>query len=189
MTRLFWLPSALGISLCALAISGCGFTPGDGAVNQITLAVYRPLCIDVLDASTASGAPVQAYACGKGKRSQEWQIIPLDLNKKQNDGRVIIVNANSKMCMSVLDTPVTAPGQFVVQETCSPNRDQQDQIWTIVKAPGQAGYRFVSAASGQCLDLPFGAIASIVHLQQYYCTAGDPAQGWTLQEVVPGNTP
>ena len=179
-----WQSLSLVLLVSPLAMTGCGVTVGVGPVNQITLAIYPPLCVDVVDASTASGAAVQVYACGAGKRSQEWQ-----LNSVDNNGGLNIVNVNSKMCMSVSDTPDTAPGQYVLQETCAVNGVQQNQVWTMVKAPGQAGYRFVSAASKQCLDLPYGAVASIDHLQQYYCTAGDPAQGWSVTAVALGNTP
>ncbi|MBW4028589.1 RICIN domain-containing protein [Acidipila rosea] len=184
MKRLLCLSLSLVPLFCSLAITGCGFTPGFGSVNQITLAIYHPLCVDVVDASTASGAPVQVYACGTGKRSQEWRLNPIDSN-----GGLNIVNVNSNMCMSVSDTPVTAPGQYVIQETCSASGTQPNQVWTMVKAPSQPGYRFVSAASKQCLDLPYGAVASIDHLQQYYCTDGDPAQGWSITQVGLGNIP
>lgn len=184
MKNLLWLSLSLVASFCPLIMTGCGVTPGFGPVNQITLAIYPPLCVDVVDASKVSGAAVQVYACGAGKRSQEWQLNSVGAN-----GGLNIVNVNSKMCMSVSDTPDTAPGQYVLQETCSVSGTQPNQVWTMVKAPGQAGYRFVSAASKQCLDLPYGAVASIDHLQQYYCTAGDPAQGWTVTQVAAGNTP
>jgi hypothetical protein len=167
------------------SLTGCGVDPGIGPVNQITLAIYTPLCVDVLGASTASGAQLEAYPCGVGKRSQEWQM-----NTVGTTNEFTVVNMNSQMCMSILDTPDTAPGQHIVQETCAANASDPDQIWTMVKAPGQeAGYQFVSASSKQCLDLPYGATASIFTLQQYYCTSMDPAQGWTLNQVAPGNSP
>jgi hypothetical protein len=47
----------------------------------------------------------------------------------------------------------------------------------------------VSMASSQCLDLPYGATASIFFMQQYTCSDNDPAQGWVLNPVPLGNTP
>jgi len=168
-------------------IAGCAQINFNGGVNQIQLAIYAPLCIDVQDASTASGAHIQAYACGAGKRSQEWMLKPVNLNML---GQYTIVNANSQMCMSVADTPDTAPGQYVIQEPCASNDSPPNQTWTISPVPnGEAGMRFVSTASGQCLDLPYGATASVFDMQQYYCTATDPAQGWTINPVEPGSTP
>lgn len=181
-----WLAGILlpmGIFASA-AITGCGSISLTGGANQIQLGIYRSLCVDVKDASTASGASVEAYACGSGKRSQEWSFRTASSMSNQ----YTIMNTNSGMCMSVASDPDTAPGQLVVQVPC--DSSQQDQIWTVSRAPsGQEGFRFISAASSQCLDLPYGATASVFDLQQYYCTANDPAQGWSVQPVSEGNTP
>lgn len=167
--------------------AGCGYTV-NGDLKQIQLALYTRDCVDVLDASADSGATVQIYACGDGKRSQEWTLEPVDAN-----ANVMIINENSQMCMTVADapdSPDTAPGQLVLQETCAAGKDQPSQLWQVVPAPsGEGGSQIVSAVSKQCLDLPFGAVASVYHLQQYTCTPGDPAQGWVLNSVSPGNTP
>jgi hypothetical protein len=94
------------------------------------------------------------------------------------------------MCMAVASDPDTAPGQYVVQYPCVTDGSQPDQIWSIKQAPsGEAGVRLVSLASGQCLDLPYGAVASIFTLQQYTCDTNDPAQGWNINPVAKGNTP
>jgi hypothetical protein len=127
---------------------------------------------------------VQIYPCSSDTRSQEWTVRPVD-----SKGDVTIVNLNSGMCMAVQGTPVIAPGQYVIQETCAADDSQQNQVWNITPPNKETGSEFVSLASGQCLDLPYGATASIVTLQQYTCTAGDPAQGWVLNPVPMGNTP
>jgi hypothetical protein len=178
MKRLLW-----ALPLLLLLGTGCGFH-ANGNVNQIQLAAYNQLCVDVLDASMAPGAQVQIYPCGAGKKSQEWSLVPVDSN-----GNVNLVNENSQLCMTVADTPDTAPGQLVIQEPCGGGDSEPEQVWSIVPAPGQPGNRFVSMASSQCLDLPYGAIASLYPLQQYYCTQDDPAQGWLLNKVLLGNTP
>jgi len=176
------------ISLFALVLlaglSGCSYTP-TGDMNQIQVAIYTPDCVDVLDASMASGANLQIYPCGAGKLSQEWTIKPVN-----NGTQYQIINGNSLMCMSVASNPDTAPGKFVVQYPCVSDNSQPNQLWTIVAAPsGEAGSRIVSVASGQCLDLPYGAVASIDTLQQYYCDSNDPAQGWVVNGVTKGSTP
>jgi hypothetical protein len=167
-----------------LGLAGCGYTV-TGNVNQIQLAIYTPICVDVLDATTASGQQLQIYPCGTGKLSQEWTIKPI--NNGQN---YEFINENSQMCMSVLTPYDTSPGQQVVQETCAPDGTDPDQVWSIQKAPsGEAGDQIISKASGECLDLPYGATASIFTLQQYYCDNNDPAQGWTFNPVAKGNVP
>jgi hypothetical protein len=175
------------LALPLFFVASCGYTV-NGDLKQIQLAIYRPDCIDVRDASTDSEANVQIYACGAGKRSQEWTIEPVDAAAD-----VIVINENSKMCMTVADapdSPDTAPGQFVVQEACAPGNNQPNQLWQMVAAPsGEAGSQFVSVVSKQCLDLPYGAVASISNLQQYICTPDDPAQGWVIKSVAPGNLP
>jgi len=172
----------LPLGVAALGVAGCGYDP-TGAVSQIRLAIYQPDCVDVLDASTAAGARLQIYPCGAGKLSQEWMVQPV--NNGQN---FMFENANSKMCMSVANDPDTAPGQYVIQVACDDS--DPDQVWNLQKAPsGESGDRLVSLASGQCLDLPYGAVASIFTLQQYTCDANDPAQGWIVHPVAKGNTP
>lgn len=185
--KLFLLLFAFVLSLFGAA--GCGASFKADPV-QIQLAIYTPDCIDVLDASTAAGAHVQLYACGAGKKSQEWELLGF------GSGQTEIMNENSLMCMSVVnippDSPDTAPGQSVVQEPCSKDGSDQTQLWNIMSAPsGQAGRRFVSVASGQCLDDPYGITdpPDMFHIQQYTCTNDDPAQGWVLNEVELGNIP
>lgn len=183
MKQLAWF---LFVGLCLLA-GGCANVNYNAGVNQIQLAIYSGLCLDVLDASTASGAPVQAYACGPGKLSQEWTLKPVTPGSMS---QVLVVNANSEMCMSVADNPDTAPGQAVIQEGCVGDGSQLNQVWSLKPAPGgEAGFQFISMASSQCLDLPYGAVASTFDMQQYYCTPSDPAQGWQVNPVSLGNTP
>jgi hypothetical protein len=189
MTR--WIAFLLfgGSTFLIVGTTGCGASIDPDPV-QIQLAIYTPDCVDVLDASTAAGANLQLYACGAGKRSQEWVMIGF------SNGQTEFMNENSQMCMAVASDPPgtsdTAPGQWVVQEPCSKDGSDPTQLWTISPAPnGEAGRHFVSAVSGQCFDDPYGMTDApdTYHLQQYICTDDDPAQGWTLNPVALGDTP
>ena len=97
------------------------------------------------------------FGCGAGKLSQEWMIAP-----ESNSDTYTVVNENSKMCMAVSATPNDqGQGEAVIQATCSSS--DPDMLWKIV--PGEAGNgvtgsRFVNQASGQCLDLPYGAVGA-----------------------------
>jgi hypothetical protein len=178
----------MAILFLLVTVTGCSSTFYKYP-NQIRLAVYQRGCLDVQDASTADGARVQYYACGEGKRSQEWQITPA-----QSVAQVQIMNMNSQKCMAVADDPTTGgvntPGEPVVQEICQPIGSAPAQLWRIVPATdGTPGDQIINAASGECLDLPYGAIASIFLMQQFTCTPGDPAQGWTVNPVQLGNIP
>ncbi len=169
--------------LCSCAVNTLN------GVNQIQLAIYHPLCVDVEGASTAEGALVQAYACGAGKQSQEWTVKPATTNNSlSSNGLYVLINANSGMCMSLPADGDQYPAQHVIQANCDPL--DPDMEWKIQPAPqGKYGQRIISVASGQCLDLPYGAVASIFPLQQYTCDDGDPAQGWTFHGVSKGSTP
>jgi hypothetical protein len=175
--------------LLPLGLTACAAVSVEDGVNQIQLAIYHPLCVDILDASTATGAQLQVFPCGAGKLSQEWTIVPASTTGSlATDGVFAFVNANSKMCMSVSDNNDQAPGQEVIQAACE--YTDPDMQWTIKQAPsGEAGLQIISVASGQCLDLPYGAAASIFTLQQYYCDTDDPAQGWNIHGVSKGTTP
>jgi|ERR1700734_1188999 len=177
-----------GGTVLLVGMTGCGASYSVDPV-QIQMAIYTPDCIDVLDASTAPGGNLQLYACGAGKKSQEWELIGFGQQTE-------FMNVNSQMCMAVANNPPnsldTAPGQWVVQEPCSKDGSDQTQLWTVTPSSnGEAGRHIVSAVSGQCLDEPYGMTdpPDSYHIQQYTCTDDDPAQGWTFTEVAVGNTP
>jgi len=157
---------------------GCGYTSNNPA-KQIKLAAYSPLCVDVTDESAANKAEVQIYPCTEGRPSQDWLFQPV-----AGTDQFFVVNVNSQMCMSVLDAPDTADHQKIVQESCAYATSQANQIWGIAVPPkGEAGYQLISAASGQCLDVPDGSIATYFQMQQYPCRGFDVAQGWILDPV------
>jgi hypothetical protein len=178
-----------GAGLLFFGVVGCGASINHDPI-QIKLAIYTPDCVDVLDASTAAGANLQLYACGAGKKSQEWVMIGF------SNGQTEFMNENSQMCMTVNNQPPnsldTNPGQWVIQEPCSKDGSDATQLWTIESPPnGVAGMHIVSAVSGECFDDPYGITdpPDFYHLQQYTCTSDDPAQGWTFNQVSLGNIP
>jgi len=182
MKRLLFLaPLAPLASL--LSLLGCGYS-ADPGVNQIQLAIYTQECIDVLGASTADGAEVQVYPCGAGKRSQEWIVQPID-----PQGDVIVINENSSLCMAVDPATADQPAARIIQQTCSSDNSALNQQWKLTPQVADPGMRFVSLASQQCLDVPYGETYSTVYMQQYFCTADDPAQGWVVNPVAPGSIP
>jgi hypothetical protein len=184
MRRMVFVVSLIaGTALLLVAAVGCNSSFKTDPV-QIQLAIYTPDCVDVEDASTAVGAHVQIYPCGTGKKSQEWVMTGFGSQGTE------FMNVNSQLCMAVASDPDTAPGQYIVQYPCVKDGSDPKQLWSVTSAPnGEAGMQLVSKVSSQCLDLPYGAVASIDMLQQYTCTNDDPAQGWTLNDVAMGNTP
>ena len=149
---MMFLPIFGGCVVLLIGVSGCGASFKTDPV-RIELAIYTPDCVDVLDASTAAGANLQLYACGAGKKSQEWEMIGCGNDQTE------LMNENSQMCMSVVNAPPTSPdtAQWVVQEPCLKDGSDQTQLWHITPAPsGEAGMCLVSAASGECFDDPYG---------------------------------
>lgn len=189
MARLFMIVLLYGFAGCLLifGMTGCGAQLITDP-SQIRLAIYTPACIDVEGANVASGAHLLIYACGDGKRSQTWTITPLD-GQQYNT----VVNENSQMCMSVAAEPDDQnPAEAVIQATC--DKTDPDMLWMIVPATagnGVTGWQFVNRASGQCLDLPYSAVDApdTLPLQQYTCTASDPAQVWNVNPVQVGTIP
>ena len=112
MRRMMFLPIFGGCVVLLIGVSGCGASFKTDPV-RIELAIYTPDCVDVLDASTAAGANLQLYACGAGKKSQEWEMIGFGNDQTE------LMNENSQMCMSVVNAPPTSPdtalGQWVFQ--------------------------------------------------------------------------
>ena len=180
-----FLPLLIGsASLLMLEATGCSANANEAPV-QIQLGIYTQDCVDVLDASTAPGANLQLYACGAGKLSQEWMVQHVP-----NSADVMLMNENSKLCMSVASPNDTALGQYVIQATCSST--DPDMQWKLKQATnGVPGWQYINVASGQCLDDPYGMTdpPDTYHLQQYTCTADDPAQGWINNPVQLGDTP
>lgn len=176
-----------------LLAAGCGVSsiPSNG-LFQIQLAIYPKLCVDVLDASTTEGEYLQPALCGNGLRSQDWHITPIG----NGNGAVTFSDLNSNQCMSVQNippnSPDTAPGQDILQETCNTPGTDPDQTWKVQPAQGINGYWIISAASGQCLNIPYGMLDptdSAYHMQQNTCNSGDPAEAWSLQPTPAGSTP
>lgn len=189
MPRQFVIALLSGVAGCLLipCMAGCGANLVSDP-SQIRVAIYTPACVDVEDASVASGAHLLIFGCGDGKRSQEWVMTPAG-----NGQYKTVVNQNSKMCMSVAANPDNQGfGEAVIQSACD-NADP-DMLWTLAPAKaanGVTGFWFVNEASGQCLDLPYGAVDApdTLPLQQYTCTSTDPAQIWNVNPVPLGNIP
>ncbi len=160
-------------------VLGCGdgtlSFPDPNATYQIAFAAYQPLCVDVYNASTTPNTPVIVYPCAPSATSQFWRFVPVGAAGSYN-----IVNTNSSLCMSVVDAFDTNPGQVMILEKCAANGSKANQVWSLADSSVASGKNLVVSVSQQCLDLPYGAIASIFQLQQYYCTKSDPAQSWKL---------
>jgi len=181
--------------LLSLGFSGCANTlqfsapQGSSNIYQIQLAIYNPVCVSVYQNSNITGAPLETNSCTPTNLSEQWTLKPMDTGNDSSTtqtattGIFQIINVNSQMCMTVA-APDMSPGEEVLQAPCVADGGNHDQVWKITPAPtGQAGNQFIVTSGTQCLDDPYGATDGIFQMQQYYCTANDPAQGWILHEV------
>ncbi|MCX5144021.1 ThuA domain-containing protein [Streptomyces sp. NBC_00338] len=85
------------------------FTATDGGYARISPAADTRQALDVVDVSTADGAPVQLWAYGGGA-NQQWKPV------REASGRYHLVARHSGRCLS---TPASvAPGVQLVQRSC-----------------------------------------------------------------------
>ncbi|MET8894206.1 ricin-type beta-trefoil lectin domain protein [Streptomyces albogriseolus] len=115
-------------------------------------------CVDVRDAATADGTPVQLYTCN-GTAAQRWTHLPGEGGTLRALGRCLDVSGGG-----------TANGTKVQLWHCNGTGAQR---WT----PGP-GSSLINPRSGRCLDDPGSSTADGTRLQIYDCN-GTAAQRWT----------
>ncbi|GGQ47871.1 ricin-type beta-trefoil lectin domain protein [Streptomyces althioticus] len=119
-------------------------------------------CVDVRDAATADGTPVQLYTCN-GTAAQRWTHVPGEGGTLRALGRCLDVTGGG-----------TANGTKVQLWPCNGTDAQR---W----APGP-GSSLVNPRSGRCLDDPGSSTADGTQLQIWDCN-GTAAQRWTPSAV------
>jgi hypothetical protein len=115
------------------------------------------LCVDVRQAQTGDGTPVQTYTCN-GTNAQSWTVSP--------DGTLRSLGK----CMDITGGNVTS-GTKIQLYTCN---GTAAQTWEY-----QAGGALLNRASGLCLDVPQASPSPGTQLQIYTCNHTN-AQSWTL---------
>ncbi|WP_225652764.1 ricin-type beta-trefoil lectin domain protein [Streptomyces pseudogriseolus] len=115
-------------------------------------------CIDVRDAASADGTPVQLYTCN-GTAAQRWTYVPGEGGTLRALGRCLDVSGGG-----------TANGTKVQLWQCNGTGAQR---WI----PGPAS-SLINPQSGRCLDDPGASTADRTQLQIHDCNATG-AQRWT----------
>ncbi len=115
-------------------------------------------CVDVRDAATADGTPVQLYTCN-GTAAQRWTHVPGEGGTLRALGRCLDVSGGG-----------TANGTKVQLWHCNGTCAQR---W--IPGPGSS---LVNPRSGRCLDDPGSSTADGTQLQIWDCN-GTAAQRWT----------
>jgi hypothetical protein len=136
-----------------------------GPVNVANAASGKVL--DIPNASTASGTPLQQFQLNGGT-NQQWTFVPL------SNGNEVIVNSHSGL---VLDDPgsSTASGTIIQQFRFNGGLNQQWQREFL----SDGNSEFVNAASGLALDDPSGSTADGMQIQQFTANGGLNQQ-WEL---------
>lgn len=131
-----------------------------GGVTQT--AAFRSgvpgMCVDVRNAATADGTPVQLHTCN-GTAAQRWTHVPGEGGTLRALGRCLDVSGGG-----------TANGTKVQLWHCNGTGAQR---W--IPGPGSS---LVNPRSGRCLDDPGGSTADGTQLQIWDCN-GTAAQRWT----------
>lgn len=149
--------------------SGLAAQPPNDGVEILSLATEK--CLDVADASVASGASVNQVRC-HGNANQRWRAFPSNV-----PGYVSFSSQNSSLC---LDVRLGGPADGTLQQfTCHKGDNQLFRLEPVGDTTG--GVRIVARHSGKCLDVPGGQTVDGLAIQQWDCHNGSN-QRWLYAE-------
>jgi hypothetical protein len=142
------------------------------------LSLVTEKCLDVADASTASGASVNQVRC-HGGANQRWSAYSSSV-----PGYIYFRNQKSNLC---LDVRLGGPADGTLQQyTCHYRDNQLFRLESLGDAIG--GVRIVARHSGKCLDVPAGQPIDGLAIQEWQCHAGIN-QRWLYAEPGPYRYP
>ena len=135
--------------------------------GYLTARVNTAACLDVVDASTTSGAAVQIWTC-HGDKNQLWKVKDTS------------VQVYGTLC---LNASGSANGSPVTVATCKASDPAQS--WTV------NGAQLINTASNKCLDVRNGGVANGTRLQIWDCYDGNVNQTWLMpnEKPIDGSSP
>ncbi|MGW2376033.1 MULTISPECIES: endo-1,4-beta-xylanase [Kitasatospora] len=145
----------------ALSALGGSSSGGGGGTTGELHAVGAGKCLDVPNASTTAGTPVQIYACWGGS-NQTWTHT--------SDDQLTVYDGGSRLCLDASGQGAVN-GTKVVVWSCNGQANQQ---WHL-NADGSV----TGVQSGLCLDVS-GASTADGALTQLWTCSGGSNQRWTL---------
>jgi hypothetical protein len=162
------LLAALGLAWFVIAASPASAASYSQMQNQEQPWFSGPVCLDVDNGSSATGAIAGVEWCSYNAIQQQWTAVPI----AGAPGYYQLKNFNSKLCLEV-SGGLYADGTQTVQNYCSTYK--LNQQWTFVGIGG-GWYEVVARHSGKCLtNLGWNA-------PQYNCD-GSSKQHWTKPVV------
>ena len=130
-------------------------------------------CVDDTNGSTANGNAVQQWTCGTASTNQEWQFQPT------SNGYYQVVTRNAPGVVWDISGGPSATGNGIPIQLWSPTGGTNQQWLPTLQSNGS--YTFTARNTGnECLDVTSRSTANGTQLQQWACTAGDPAQTFQL---------
>jgi endoglucanase len=151
-------------SLQTLQTTGAG--PANGTYRIVNLS--SGLSVDVLGASTASGAAVDQYTWNGGT-NQQWKISYL------NNGMYEIVADNSGLCLDLTGQSLS-DGAKLEQLTCNGGANQQ----FVISATADGHYTIVVSQSGLAVEDPGFSTSAGTVLDQWGMNEGTN-QEWSFE--------
>lgn len=145
--------------------------PLDAGATYTLISVHSGKALDVLNWSTADGAPVAQYT-RNGGANQQWRLTATD------NGYYTLTNANSGKLLTVPSTSAKVAGTSVAQGTATNAAGQQ---WKPT-AEGQGAYKLINRGSAMALDVANWSTADRGTVQQWPDNGGANQQ-WDLVKV------
>ncbi|MER5265351.1 pectate lyase [Actinosynnema sp. NPDC002837] len=130
-------------------------------------------CLDVPNASAASGVQLQQASCGSAG-SQQWTLAAVS-------GGFRITSVSSGLCVGVQDASTSA-GKAIQQQSCT---GAASQAWSLT-ASG-SNYRVVNTNGGKCMNTKDNSTAAGAPVQQNSCDSVATKQ-WTFTPTSGGPT-
>jgi glucosylceramidase len=171
-------------TLPARAVATFTWTPGStstgGSGGGISSSTWYEVqntnsgdCVDDTNGGTANGTAVQQWACYAGSANQEWQFQPA------SGGYYQVVSRNAPTESWDVTGGPSATGNGTPIQLWSATGGTNQQWLPTLQSDGS--YTFTARNSGsECLDVTNRSTANGTQLQQWSCTAGDPAQTFRL---------
>ncbi|MES1188018.1 MAG: RICIN domain-containing protein [Myxococcales bacterium] len=139
-------------------------------------AINSKKCLDVPNASLASGVPLQQYDCHTGT-NQRWTITARAKPKN-------LYAHHSAKCLDVSQAS-TADNAYVIQFGCRSQANQKFSMGAATVVNGVSYVSLVASHSGKCLDVFDASGSNGARVQQYICNNGDN-QKWEVVSQGPG---
>ncbi|HXR73126.1 ricin-type beta-trefoil lectin domain protein, partial [Actinocrinis sp.] len=153
-------PTAFGAAYKAI-LASLGSGGGGGGTGSEIHAVGAGKCLDVPNASTATGTQLDIWTCNGGANQ---------LFTHTSSGQLAVYSGSSQLCLDAYNNQ-TSPGTKVQTWTCNGGANQQ---WNL-----NSNGTITGVQSGLCLDVTGASTANGALVELWTCNGGSN-QHWTV---------